>query len=215
MRIQVKLYAGLRQYAGGKPPGTPFEVEIEEGASLQELIECLKIPAEEAKVAFVNGVVQEMDWKLKPGDQVGVFPPIGGGATGEIVIDTWLYGDLAKYGGEASQGSFAHLEVKLPEGSTIASLLAFLEMPGEARGITFINGELSAMPGVQPDLDHRLKDNDRVAFFHPLSMWPFQYRFGVPMVDEMSKTLQSDPDKGLRHSYREGGISADKGSILP
>jgi molybdopterin converting factor small subunit len=203
MRIQVKLYASLGRYSTGGLPGTPFEVEIGEGASLQELIECLNVPPEETKVAFVNGVVQELDWKLKPGDQVGIFPPVGGGSMGEIMIDTWLYGELAKYGGKACQGSFAHLEVRLPEGSTLANLLAFLEMPGDVRGITFINGELSAMPGVQPDLDHLLQDNDRVAFFHPLSMWPFQYRFGIPMVDEMSETLQSSQDKGMRHSYQK------------
>jgi hypothetical protein len=59
------------------------------------------------------------------------------------------------------------------------------------------------MPGVQKDLSHELKDRDRVAFFHPLSMWPFQYRFGVKMVDEMNETLQSSEDGGLRHSYEK------------
>jgi molybdopterin converting factor small subunit len=79
MHIQVKLYASLSRFSAGEIPASPFEVEINEGASLQELIDCLNIPPEEAKVAFVNGVVQQMDWKLKPGDQVGIFPPIGGG----------------------------------------------------------------------------------------------------------------------------------------
>lgn len=63
----------------------------------------------------------------------------------EMHIDTWLYGELARFGGSAAQPSHANLQVSLPEGSTMADLLSALGMPTEARGITFINGELSAM----------------------------------------------------------------------
>jgi hypothetical protein len=119
----------------------------------------------------------------------------------EIVLDVWLYGDLACYGGDPDQSVCANLQVGLHSGGTIRDLLTILQMPTEARGITFINGELSAMPGLQPDLEHALKDGDRVAFFHLRSMWPFQYRFGVPMVGEMQKSLQTD--QGLHHSYQD------------
>ncbi|MCX6034073.1 MAG: MoaD/ThiS family protein [Chloroflexi bacterium] len=121
----------------------------------------------------------------------------------EILIDVWLYGELARYGGEANQGSFANPKVNLPDGSTIGNLLLQLLIPAEARGITFINGELSAMPGLQPDLDHPLRDGDRVAFFHLRSMWPFQYRFGVRMADEMSEAMQASKDQGLHHAYKD------------
>ena len=108
----------------------------------------------------------------------------------EIRLDTWLYGSLARYGGDADQRSHANLTVILPEGSTIGALLAALKMPTEERGITFINGDLSALPGVQPDLDHVLQDGDRVAFFHLQSMWPFQYRHGAAMIPELSAATQ-------------------------
>ncbi len=49
----------------------------------------------------------------------------------------------------------------------MADLLSYLAMPTEERGITFVNGELSAMPGLQPDLGHVLHDGDRVALFPP------------------------------------------------
>jgi hypothetical protein len=120
----------------------------------------------------------------------------------EIKIDTWLYGELAKYGGDADQSVYANIQARLAEASTIADLLAYLRMPTEARGITFINGELSAMPGLQPDLDHALHEGDRVAFFHLQSMWPFQYRAGIPMSGEMSAAMQTRDDQGLRHSYQ-------------
>ena len=119
----------------------------------------------------------------------------------DISVDTWLYGKLARFGGAANQGSFANLQVSLPEGSALEDLLEQLKMPSEERGITFINGELSAMPKLQPDLAHTLQDGDRVAFFDPLSMWPFQYRSGVPMVDEMADSMHGREDKGLHHSY--------------
>ena len=109
----------------------------------------------------------------------------------EIRLDTWLYGSLARYGGDADQRSHANLTVTLPEGSTIGVLLAALKMPTEERGITFINGDLSALPGLQPDLDHVLQDGDRVAFFHLQSMWPFQYRHGAAMIPELSAATQS------------------------
>jgi hypothetical protein len=119
-----------------------------------------------------------------------------------IALDVWLYGALASYGGGAEQGSFANLQMRLPEGSTMADLLAHLRMPTEERGITFINGRLSAMPGLQPDLSHVLRDGDRVGLFDLKSMWPFQYRHGAMITDEMERALERK--YSLCHTYREG-----------
>ncbi len=120
----------------------------------------------------------------------------------EITVDVWLYGALARYGGEDAQPSFANVKARLPEGSTVADLLAKLELPTEERGITFINGNLSAMPGLQPDLGHVLHDGDRVGIFDPKSMWPFQYRHGAAMIPEMARIINEAEDLGLHHSYR-------------
>jgi hypothetical protein len=122
----------------------------------------------------------------------------------DIVLDVWLYGTLASYGGGAEQGSFANLKMHLPEGSTMADLLAHLQMPTEQRGITFINGRLSAMPGLQPDLGHILRDGDRVGIFDLKSMWPFQYRHGGALTDEMERAMASEKDHGLHHMYSKG-----------
>jgi hypothetical protein len=121
----------------------------------------------------------------------------------DISIDVYLYGELAQYGGKAASYGFANLQVNLKEGSVIRELLDYLGIPAEKRGITFINGELSAMPGLQPDRGHMLKDNDRVALFDLKSMWPFQYRHGAMMIDEMAQALSSEKDKGLHHTYNE------------
>ncbi len=119
-----------------------------------------------------------------------------------ISIDTWLYGELARHAGPADQGSFANLTVILDEGATIKDLLAHINLPTGERGITFINGNLSALPGIQPDLDHVLCDGDRVAFFHLRSMWPYQYRQGVAMIAELSSAMEERSNQGMHHSPR-------------
>jgi sulfur carrier protein ThiS len=121
----------------------------------------------------------------------------------EIAVDVWLYGTLACYGDEAEQRSFANLQVRLHEGSTMADLLAHFGIRTEERGITFINGQLSAMPGLQPDLGHILRDGDRIGLFDLKSMWPFQYRHGAMLTDEMALAMDHEKDLGLRHTYKK------------
>lgn len=201
MIIQLKLYGNLRRLSPGGQAGAPMEIQLLEGASLQDLVEHLQIPAEETKVAFVNGLVKDWSYKLKAGDKVGVFPPVGGGSADQIIVEILLYGDLACFGGQAKQYGHAHLHLGLRPGSTIKDLLDKLEMPSKARGVTFINSKLSAMPGLPADLKIQLNSGDRVAFFHPLSMWPYQYRSGVPMTDELQAAMLADKDQGIHHSY--------------
>ncbi|MBN1136913.1 MAG: MoaD/ThiS family protein, partial [Anaerolineae bacterium] len=57
----------------------PLEIEISDGATLADLARQLKVPQEEVKMVFVNGRVRPLDYALQPGDEVGIFPPVGGG----------------------------------------------------------------------------------------------------------------------------------------
>ena len=104
-----------------------------------------------------------------------------------ITVDVWLYGPLARYAGEADEGSHAHLALELPGGSALRDLLDRLGLPTQERGITFIDGKLSAMPGLQADLDDPLKEGSRVALFHLKSMWPFQYRDGAALSPGLAR----------------------------
>ncbi len=113
-------------------------------------------------------------------------------------VDVWLYGPLARYGG-SDDNIFARVALPLPEAASMCDLLAALCMPTEERGITFINGSLSAMPGIQPDLDAALNDGDRVAFFHLKSMWPFQYRHDVAQLPQL-RTALNEREGGALHS---------------
>lgn len=123
---------------------------------------------------------------------------------GNINVDVWLYGRLARYAGEGAGYGYANVKLSLPAGSTMRQLLEHFGIPSEERGITFISGQLSAMPGLQPDLDHVLQDGDRVGIFDTSSMWPFQYRHGAAMTEEMQRALLEREDAGLHHTYREG-----------
>jgi molybdopterin synthase sulfur carrier subunit len=202
MKIQLKLYGNLRSLSPGGQAGIAMEIELPDGSSLQDLVDQMQIPAEETKVAFVNGLVREWDYVLQDGDKAGIFPPVGGGSVESIVVEVLLYGDLAYYGGEAKQYGHAHLFLSLPPSSTLQDLLDHITMPSDARGVTFINSKLSAMPGLPADLGIRLNSGDRVAFFHPLSMWPYQYRSGVPMTDELQAAMLANKDQGIHHAYK-------------
>jgi len=118
-----------------------------------------------------------------------------------IQIEVWLYGPLARYAGEQSRGSYAQLHMELPAGATMRDLLERLGLPPEERGITFINGKLAALPGLNADLDIALQDGDRIGISHNKSMWPFQYRFGASQTQEVQETFRERPDRGIHHAY--------------
>ncbi len=79
MLVHVKLFATLSRFSSGRYSGAPFDMELPEGSTLADVVRLLNIPVEEAKVTFVNGIIQSMDWIIQPDDEIGIFPPIGGG----------------------------------------------------------------------------------------------------------------------------------------
>jgi molybdopterin synthase sulfur carrier subunit len=79
MRVHVKLFATLGGLVPGTTAGMLFDVELPAGATVLTLVEHLKLPADAVKVAFVNGRARPADWLLNADDEVGMFPPVGGG----------------------------------------------------------------------------------------------------------------------------------------
>ena len=75
MKIRVKLYGEFRKAA----PSPDFPFELEEGATVKELATKLRLPETMYKMALVNGFRVRDDWKLKDGDEVHIFQPVGGG----------------------------------------------------------------------------------------------------------------------------------------
>ncbi len=117
-------------------------------------------------------------------------------------IEVWLYGALSLYAREKAQKGFASVQLDLPDGTTVEKLLHEFNLPSEERGITFINGNLSALPGLQPDLEQELNDGDRISFFDHRSMWPFQYRHGAAMASGLSQILNEDPEVVMHHKQK-------------
>lgn len=75
VHIQLKLFANLREFA---PPDTD-RLAIEPGQSIREVLATIGLPAEKAKLIFVNGTKGDLETVLKGGERVGLFPPVAGG----------------------------------------------------------------------------------------------------------------------------------------
>ena len=120
-----------------------------------------------------------------------------------IHVEVWLYGPIARYAGEQSRGSYAELHLELPAGSTMQDLVERLGLPPEEKGITFVNGNLAALPGLDTDRDLVLHDGDRVGISHRKSMWPFQYRFGAGVTSQLRERFRRRRDRGVHHAYTQ------------
>ena len=77
--IHVKLFATLRRHYPHLGVGEAMAVELPEGTTVENMIERLRLPSGEVKLVFVNNLIREEKHRLADGDQVGVFPPVGGG----------------------------------------------------------------------------------------------------------------------------------------
>ena len=73
--IQLKLFAVLKAHM----PVDADHYPIESGMTVDQLIDTLDIPKEQAKLVFINGRKADLTDILIAGDRVGVFPPVGGG----------------------------------------------------------------------------------------------------------------------------------------
>ena len=73
--IQLKLFAVLTAH-------TPINADhypITQGMTVDQLVDTLEIPKEQAKLVFINGRRADLTDTISAGDQVGIFPPVGGG----------------------------------------------------------------------------------------------------------------------------------------
>jgi MoaE-MoaD fusion protein len=83
MRVSVRLFAGLRQRAGG----THVEVELPDGASVKDLLAAMaSTPVGELApgqcVVAINREYAPASALVGPDDEVALIPPVSGGAVG-------------------------------------------------------------------------------------------------------------------------------------
>ena len=74
MKARIKLFATLRT---GRFEAA--DLELNDGATISGLLTLLEIGQKEAAIIFINGIHGDYDSVIKNGDEVAIFPPIGGG----------------------------------------------------------------------------------------------------------------------------------------
>jgi len=75
--ISVRLFAGLELRA--REPRTAYEFDPRETATVAAVTEAVGLVPGAAGLILVNGVHAAGDQALVPGDEVALFPPLGGG----------------------------------------------------------------------------------------------------------------------------------------
>ncbi len=63
----------------GTRAGTPIEIELPKDSTMVDLLTYLALEKGETFIAYVDGRIRKLDYHLTEGDQVGIFPPLGGG----------------------------------------------------------------------------------------------------------------------------------------
>jgi molybdopterin converting factor small subunit len=84
MRIHVRLFANLRDRFPGGDRGKG-DVDLDDGASLADLINRLEIPDPQVQMVLVDGqqvprtTSGREERVLQDGETVSIFPPVSGG----------------------------------------------------------------------------------------------------------------------------------------
>jgi molybdopterin converting factor small subunit len=74
--VTVNLYAGLRTFIDDKPS---VDVDVEPGTTIARILDRLEVPAEKTRIIFLNNRAADLTDSIEPGDQLSIFPAIGGG----------------------------------------------------------------------------------------------------------------------------------------
>ncbi|MGO0122339.1 MoaD/ThiS family protein [Desulfothermobacter acidiphilus] len=79
MRVEARLFGGLERWVPGTRFGMGLMVDLPEGGKVADLLERLGIPPSQVFSVLLNGRHAALDTPLRPGDEVALFPPLGGG----------------------------------------------------------------------------------------------------------------------------------------
>ena len=83
MQVTLKLYATLGTFLPMGAQKNKTVVTVEEGETVESLIDRYQVPRESCHLVMLNGVFQPRDRRgaavLKAGDAVAVWPPVAGG----------------------------------------------------------------------------------------------------------------------------------------
>lgn len=74
MEVEVRLFATFREGREKKQ-----KIEISENSRILDIINMLNIDENEVAIMLLNGRDGESNRRLKDGDIISLFPPVGGG----------------------------------------------------------------------------------------------------------------------------------------
>jgi molybdopterin converting factor small subunit len=78
VKVEVRLFATLATFLPTQSRGH-VALELDDRATLADLVSALGIPDDLSHVALVNGEDAAHDRRLRDGDVVDLFPPLAGG----------------------------------------------------------------------------------------------------------------------------------------
>ena len=73
--VQVKLYATLKRFQ----PECPDRYVIDAGITVGDLMAALQMPLREVNLIMVDGGRANLKTRLRGGESIALFPPLGGG----------------------------------------------------------------------------------------------------------------------------------------
>lgn len=83
MKIAFKLFASLTDYLPSERKGNVVPLDLEAGATVNDVIRDYRIPEMSAHLVLVNGVyippAKRAAHALNDGDELAIWPPIAGG----------------------------------------------------------------------------------------------------------------------------------------
>jgi len=116
--------------------------------------------------------------------------------TKTITFEVLLYGPIAAYGGGKH---IANVNMTMSQGTPLGAVYAELGIPLKAKGYVFVNSVLCDAPGLNASLEYQVQADDHIGIFSDNHMWPYQYRDGVKMSDELRDVLRKTG--AIHHSY--------------
>jgi len=83
MKIAFKLFATLTDYLPPNRKGNVLSLDVDEGTTVQNMIDRYNVPERLAHLVLVNGVFvapsQRATHALKENDELAIWPPVAGG----------------------------------------------------------------------------------------------------------------------------------------
>src|SRR5271157_5119032 len=74
LQMSLRFYAELNEYLPRELRWITFDRTVTDGSTLRQVLESLQVPSNEIDLVLVNGESESLDYRLREGDRVSVYP---------------------------------------------------------------------------------------------------------------------------------------------